>query len=132
VIQSAVRIPRTGKVERRVLSVNEIVGYDPIEGRFNYIELFSWKPAEDEHEFRGRGSSHLLENKIAVMRGIDRRNLGAIYDDLMMRARLLRKLVDLGVYDYLKVWKLVKQAYNIGVKKLLALIEEGERPWESD
>ena len=131
VIQSAVRIPRTGKVERRVLSVNEIVGYDPIEGRFNYIELFSWKPAEDEHEFRGRGSSHLLENKIAVMRGIDRRNLGAIYDDLMMRARLLRKLVDLGVYDYLKVWKLVKQAYNIG-EKLLALIEEGERPWESD
>ena len=51
---------------------------------------------------------------------------------MMMRARLLRKLVDLGVYDYLKVWKLVKQAYNIGVKKLLALIEEGERPWESD
>jgi len=132
VIQSAVRIPRTGKVERRVLSVNEIVGYDPIEGRFNYIELFNWKPAEDEHEFRGRGSSHLLENKIAVMRGIDRRNLGAIYDDLMLRARLLRKLVDLGVYDYLKVWKLVKQAYNIGVKKLLTLIEEGERPWESD
>jgi len=67
-----------------------------------------------------------------VMRGIDRRNLGAIYDDLMLRARLLRKLVDFGVYDYLKVWKLVKQAYNIGVKKLLALIEEGERPWESD
>ena len=66
------------------------------------------------------------------MRGIDRRNLGAVYDDLMLRARLLRKLVDLGVHDYLKVWKLVKQAYNIGVKKLLALIEEGERPWESD
>jgi len=132
VIQSAVRIPRTGKVERRVLSVNEIVGYDPIEGRFNYIELFNWKPAEDEHEFRGRGSSHLLENKIAVMRGIDRRNLGAIYDDLMLRARFLKKLVNLGVYDYLKVWKLVKQAYNIGVKKLLALIEEGEKPWESD
>ncbi|HDD56402.1 MAG TPA: hypothetical protein ENG18_00075 [Nitrososphaeria archaeon] len=81
VIQSAVRIPRTGKVERRVLSVNEVVGYDPIEGRFNYIELFNWKPAEDEHEFRGRGSSHLLENKIAVMRGIDRRNLGAVYDE---------------------------------------------------
>ena len=67
-----------------------------------------------------------------MMRGIDRRNLGAIYDDLMLRARLLKKLVDLEVYDYLKVWKLVKQAYNIGVKKLLTLIEEGERPWESD
>jgi len=95
------------EVERRVLSVNEVVGYYLIEGRFSYIELFSWKPAEDEHEFRG--SSHLLENKIAVMRGIDRRNLGAIYDDLMLRARLLKKLVDFGVYDYLKVWKLVKQ-----------------------
>ena len=132
VIQSAVRIPRTGKVERRVLSVNEIVGYDPVEGRFNYIELFNWKPAEDEHEFRGRGSSHLLENKIAVMKGIDRRSLGAIYDDLMLRARLLKRLVELGVYDYLKVWKIVKQAYNIGAKKLLAIIEEGEKPWESD
>ena len=132
VIQSAVRIPRTGKVERRVLSVNEIVGYDPVEGRFNYIELFNWKPAEDEHEFRGRGSSHLLENKIAVMKGIDRRSLGAIYDDLMLRARLLKRLVELGVYDYLKVWKIVKQAYNIGAKKLLAIIEEGGKPWESD
>lgn len=97
-----------------------------------FYSRIAGKPAEDEHEFRGRGSSHLLENKIAVMRGIDRRNLGAIYDDLMLRARFLKKLVNLGVYDYLKVWKLVKQAYNIGVKKLLALIEEGEKPWESD
>jgi flagellar protein FlaI len=62
-IQSAVRLPSTGRVERRVLSLNEIVGYDPTTGRFDYIELFGWDAGLDQHVFRGEGSSYLLEKQ---------------------------------------------------------------------
>ncbi len=132
VIQSAVRIPRTGKIERRVLSINEIVGYDPVEGRFDYVELFSWQPGEDLHEFRGEGSSHLLENKIAVMRGIGRRELRKIYRELELRARLLDALIERGVQEYVQVWRVVKQAYNMGVEEILGEVEGGGEPWRED
>ena len=131
VIQSAVRVPRTGTFERRVLSVNEIVGYDPLEGRFSYIELFTWQPGEDRHEFRGEGSSHLLENRVAVMKGLSRGELRKIYRELELRANFLSKLVDLGVFDYFEVWRVINQAYVIGVERIMDLIESGERPWES-
>ena len=131
VIQSAVRVPRTGTFERRVLSVNEIVGYDPLEGRFNYIELFTWRPGEDLHEFRGEGSSHLLENRVAVMKGISRGELKKIYRELELRASFLSRLVDLGVFDYFEVWRVINQAYVIGVERIMDLVESGERPWES-
>ena len=131
VIQSAVRVPRTGTFERRVLSVNEIVGYDPLEGRFSYIELFTWQPREDLHEFRGEGSSHLLENRVAVMKGISRGELRKIYRELELRASFLSRLVDLGVFDYFEVWRVINQAYVIGVERIMDLIESGERPWES-
>ena len=130
VIQSAVRVPKTGSLERRVISVNEIVGYDPFEQRFSYIELFSWQPAEDSHEFRGEGSSHLLENKIAVMKGYSRTELRKIYQELDLRARFLAKLAELKVFDYFEVWRAINQAYNLGIEEMLEYLEEGEKPWE--
>lgn len=132
VIQSAVRIPSTGKVERRVLSINEIVGYDPGDNRFDYIELFSWQPSLDTHEFRGEGSSHLLENKIAVMKGIGRRDLRRIYVDLEMRAELLSTLARLNVTNYFDVWRVVKYTYNTSVEEALERINLGEKIWESE
>ncbi|MCX8192350.1 MAG: type II/IV secretion system ATPase subunit [Nitrososphaeria archaeon] len=132
VIQSAVRIPKTGKVERRVLSINEIAGYDPSDNRFDYIELFSWQPATDSHEFRGEGSSHLLENKIAVMKGIGRRELKKIYRELEMRAELFNVLARLGVTDYYQVWRVIKYVYNASVEEALDRISSGERIWEEE
>ncbi|MCF8884479.1 MAG: type II/IV secretion system ATPase subunit [Aigarchaeota archaeon] len=131
VIQSAVRIPKTGKVERRVLSINEIIGYDPEDNRFDYIELFTWHPATDTHEFRGEGSSHLLENKIAVMKGIGRRDLRKIYDELEIRAKFLTELINQNVLDYYDVWRAVKYAYNVGVERALEDIQRGGRQWLS-
>jgi flagellar protein FlaI len=132
VIQSSVRIPSTGKVERRVLSINEIVGYDPGDNRFDYIELFSWQPNLDSHEFRGEGSSHLLENRIAVMKGISRRDLRKIYVDLEMRAELLSTLARLNVTDYFHVWRVIKYTYNTSVEEALKQISLGEKIWESE
>ncbi|MEM2068477.1 MAG: type II/IV secretion system ATPase subunit [Nitrososphaerota archaeon] len=130
VVQSAVRIPSTGKVERRVLSINEIVGYDPEDNRFDYIELFSWQPSMDLHEFRGEGSSHLLENKIAVMKGIGRRDLKKIYVDLEMRAELLSTLARLNILDYFHIWRVIKYTYNRSVEETLERISLGEKIWE--
>jgi len=132
VLQSAVRVPKTGSLERRVLSVNEIVGYDPFEQRFSYTELFSWQPAEDLHEFRGEGSSYLLENKIAVMKGYSRTELKKIYRELDLRTAFLSKLVELKVYDYFDVWRAITQVHSLGLENAYEYLEAGERIWEEE
>lgn len=129
VIQSAVRLPKTGKLERRVLSVNEIVGYDSIEDNFEFIEIFSWDPVIDKHEFRGEGNSHLLENKIAILKGIPRRRIRDIYDELNIRALILKELINRGVLDYYDVWRAIKVVYKIGARSALDSIISGEKIW---
>ena len=69
IIQSAVKLPGGGTV-RRMLSINELVGYDPETEGFSFMAAFVWDPATDTFTFTGKGSSYLLENKIATMLGI--------------------------------------------------------------
>ena len=69
VIQSMVRLPN-GKDGRRIVSINEIVGYDPSSDSFSFIEVFRWDPANDSFEFTGYMNSYLLEEVIALKRGI--------------------------------------------------------------
>ena len=129
-IQSAVRIPKTGKVERRVLSINEIAGYDPVSGRFDFIELFSWDPVEDGHIFRGEGNSFLLENKILTLMGLSRREARRVDQEMSRRAELLDTLAMLGVADYDSVWNVVKLCYEVGVENVLDRINRGEKIWQ--
>lgn len=117
IIQSAVRLPSTGSVERRVLSINEIVGYDSVDDRFNFIELFSWDPTLDEHIFRGEGMSYLLEEKIATMKGIAAREKRKIYEELMLRRGILMLMADNKIIDYYEVWNALKKISKIGLEK---------------
>lgn len=126
IIQSAVRLPKTGKLERRVISINEIIGYDPIDEQFHYIEIFTWEPADDRHEFRGEGMSHLLENKIARMKGIPQREMRRIYEELLMREEILRLLGELGVVNYYDVWRIIKKVRCIGLERSLEKLRRGE------
>lgn len=126
VIQSAVRLPKTNRTERRVLSVNEIVGYDPIDDRFNYIELFSWDPTTDSFIFKGEGSSYLLESKIAPAYGYTRREVRKIYAHLQARAELLRLLAEAGVTDYFELWEVLKTVRELGIEHSLDLIRSGK------
>ncbi|MEM3021368.1 MAG: type II/IV secretion system ATPase subunit [Candidatus Caldarchaeum sp.] len=130
-IQSAVRLPTTGRVERRVLSINEMVGYDPSTGRFDYIELFSWDSSSDVHVFRGEGNSFLLENKIRTLLGLSPRESRKIYQDLMRRARLLELMIERKATDFDKVWQTVKMVYDNGVETVLELVEERRKVWRS-
>ncbi len=99
IIQSAVRRP-DGKLVRRILSVNEIVGYNPQKGGVSFLEAFSWDPVTDSHVFSGYGSSYLLEQKIATLLGIPQTKRRVIYDEIEKRAKILEKLHKEGVINF--------------------------------
>jgi len=111
IIQSAVY--REGIMLRRMLSVNEILGYDAEADSIIYIPVFTWDPATDRFLFRGKGASYLLEEKIATMRGIPRRELKLIYEELELRAQILREMVKRNIVDYYDVFRIIARIYNI-------------------
>ncbi|RLI34643.1 flagellar protein FlaI, partial [Candidatus Bathyarchaeota archaeon] len=126
-IQSAVHNPKSGRYERRVLSVNEILGYEPAEQQFNFVEVVSWEPSTDTFEFRGMGSSYLLENKIAIMKGISKYELRKIYEELETRAKILEYMLKLGILDYYDVWKTLVWVYNVGVNHAFEKLRQNYR-----
>ena len=123
--QSAV-YSKTGLLVRRVITINEIVGYDPESDAISAIPVFTWDPATDQFRFAGRGSSYLLEEKIAVMRGISRRDIKLIYEELDLRAKYLRLLVERNIVDYFKVFKAIVKAYHLGVEEAYKKLLRGD------
>ena len=113
-IQSMVRLPN-GKEGRRVLSVNEIVGYDSSSDSFSFIEVFRWNPVEDIFEFSGYMNSYLLEERIAMARGIPPNQKRSIYPELTRRANILKKLHQQKVDDFYELYQVISQAYREGV-----------------
>ncbi|MET1101018.1 MAG: type II/IV secretion system ATPase subunit [Pyrodictiaceae archaeon] len=113
-IQSAVY--REGVMVRRVLSVNEIIGYDPRADSVLYVPSFTWDPVRDRFTFRGRGTSYLLEEKIGVRRGLTRRSMGLIYDELELRAKIIRTLVEKKVTHYYRLFAVISRIYAMTVE----------------
>jgi flagellar protein FlaI len=114
VIQSMVRLPN-GKDGRRIVSVNEIVGYDSSSDSFSFIEVFRWNPATDTFEFTGYMNSYLLEEVIALKRGLPSTRKREIYAELTRRANILRRLKDQGVMDFYDLYQVLSKAYREGV-----------------
>ena len=114
VIQSMVRLPN-GKDGRRIISVNEIVGYDSATDSFSYIEVFRWNPVDDSFEFTGYMNSYLLEEVIAFKLGLPPQRKREIYKELTRRANILRKLKDQGVTGFYELFKVISQASRQGV-----------------
>jgi len=111
-IQASVRGP-DGRLFRRVLSINEIVGYDPVDQAYSFIEVFRWNPARDIFEFPGNMNSYLMEEKIAVKRGLPQNKKKAIYTDLKRRARIFERLhKDKGVTDFYEFFKVISEAHR--------------------
>ncbi|MEM2206969.1 MAG: type II/IV secretion system ATPase subunit [Sulfolobales archaeon] len=110
-IQSAAY--KEGILIRRVVSINEVIGYEPRSDSVIYVPIFTWEPVKDVFTFRGRGTSYLLEQKIALARGISRRNMGLIYEELDLRAKILRELVNKKVFNYFDVFKVIVKTYNL-------------------
>jgi len=115
IIQSTVKLP-DGSSARRILSINEIVGYDSESDSFSFIEVFRWNPATDTFEFPGDMNSYLLEERIAVRRGIPPGKKRRIYAQLKRRARILERLhKEKGVTGFYELLKVLAEAQKVGV-----------------
>ncbi|GBD13449.1 Type IV secretion system protein PtlH [bacterium HR24] len=114
IITSAVRL-KTGKLARRVLSISEIFGYDSVTDSFSFAEVFRWDPVYDRFEFTGYMNSYLLENKIAVRRGIPANKRRQMYLELEKRARLLEELHRKGVKDFHDLYQVLAKARRQGL-----------------
>lgn len=114
VIASAVRLP-SGKMGRRIISISEIIGYDPATNSFSFVEIFRWDPVKDEFEFVGLNNSFLLEQRIAPARGLSEKNRRQIYRELDRRGALLQKLGESGVTNFYELFKLLSKAQKQGL-----------------
>ena len=114
VICSQMALP-SGRPVRRLISINEIVSYDPNTDSFSFVEVFRWDPYTDTHEFVGFNNSYLLEQIIAPKRGISPNNRRRIYGELQQRSDVLKKLHQTehtGFYDFYGV---LSKAYREGL-----------------
>ena len=110
VCQNAVKLPN-GKLGRRATSISEIVGYDSTTNTFSYVEVFRWNPVTDTFDFVGRRNSYLLEDKIAIKRGIPPDKKMQVYSLVERRAKILEKLhKDKGVKDFYELLKVLARA----------------------
>jgi archaeal flagellar protein FlaI len=113
-IASAVRLPN-GRPGRRILSLNELIGYDSQADAFSFIETYRWIPHNDTFEATGHMNSYLLENRVAPARGIDPQNKRAIYDEMAKRARLFERLLEAGRTNFFDLYKALSQAQRQGI-----------------
>jgi flagellar protein FlaI len=117
IIQSAVRRP-DGKLVRRVLSVNEVIGFNPDKGGISFIEAFSWDPVTDSFTFSAMGSSYLLEQKIATRLGIPGKKKKVIYEEIEKRAKILERLSSEGIVDYYDVFNTIAKITKHGMLRI--------------
>jgi flagellar protein FlaI len=117
VIQSAVKRP-SGETVRRMLSVNELVGYNPDTGGISFVEMFKWNPVDDSFEFSGKGASYLLENKIATLLGFPDHKKAEIYDEVEKRARILERLHKAGYTDYRDLFQMIVKVKKEGLIRM--------------
>jgi flagellar protein FlaI len=114
VIASAVKLPN-GKLGRRIISVNELFGYDSVTDSFAFAEVFHWDPIKDVQEFTGYMNSYLLENRVAPRRGIPASKRRLIYADIDKRAKVLEKLHSQGISDFYELYQVLGSAKKQGL-----------------
>jgi flagellar protein FlaI len=115
VCQNAVKLA-SGKGARRATSVSEIVGYDPVSETFSYVEVFRWNQVNDSFEFVGKKNSYLLEERIAIKRGIPPNRKWDIYPVVERRAKILEKLhKDKGVTNFYELLNVLAKAQQEGL-----------------
>jgi flagellar protein FlaI len=114
VIQNAIR-GKDGNLHRRVTSVDEILGFDPVSNSVSYIQVFRWNPEDDSFSFTGNLNSYLLENKIAVNRGIPENKRRKIYKELEKRAGILEKIHKSGATNFYELFSVLSTIEKEGV-----------------
>lgn len=113
--QGAVQGPG-GKRVRRVLSINEILGYNAEGGNIMFIPVFNWDPGTDEVKFRGKGSSALFVQKVLEKRGMHKKDEGLLYEELELRAKILQKMMEKRIFNFYDVFDSISHCREIGLE----------------
>jgi len=113
-IQMAVE--RKGKRLRRVLSVDEIEGYNKAADGIMSRVAFTWDAVTDSHIFKSNRNSYILEQRIAKMAGLA--DPTKIYDEFDLRKKILERMVEEKIFDYYEVVQFIWTYYREGVKGL--------------
>jgi len=105
-----------GVLERRITSVEEIVGYSKESQGIVTRKIFSYDPVRDINRFDGLYNSAVLEMKIAPRYGIE--DPREVYTLLEKRARVLQALADTNVVSYRRVMQIINEYRREGDKAL--------------
>ena len=116
--QAAVTGP-DGKRVRRVLSINEVIGYNPEGNNVMFIPVFNWDPGSDTVKFRGKGSSALFISKLLEKRGMSRKDEGALYEELALRTKILDKMIEKKIFNFYDVYDSISRCREIGLEQFL-------------
>ena len=120
------RIERGSKFIRRCTSINEVIGYEPDEGRLNYLPTFMYD--EDLDQFRFMGSSFHLENRVLAFRGWGEDRLKDIYEEMNARAEILSYLAE-KFPTHTEVSKTMTTAKTQGIWEVHRRVKEMKVPW---
>lgn len=112
VIQLAVE--QNGKMLRRVVSIDEIEGYNRAVDGIMSRNAFEWDAIKDEHRFVANRNSFTLEKKIAVNAGYA--DPAEIYDEYDKRKHILNRMVEEDIMDYYEVVQFIWNFYKEGEK----------------
>jgi flagellar protein FlaI len=121
------RMERGKKLIRRVTAVNEIIGYEPDEGKLNYLPTFLYDPDSDRLRFMG--SSFHLETKVLAFRGWGKERLAELYKEMKARGEILAFLSE-NFPKYLDVWRTAIEVRNNGVWEVYNRVKEMKVPWK--
>jgi flagellar protein FlaI len=113
-IASAVRLPN-GKPGRRILSINELIGYDAAADAFSFMEVYHWNSHNDTFEATGTMNSYLMEHHVAPRRGYPPGDKRGIYGEIDKRARLFERLLKAGRTNFFDLYKAWGQAQRQGI-----------------
>ncbi|PNX45859.1 MAG: hypothetical protein BV459_07585 [Thermoplasmata archaeon M11B2D] len=113
-IQMAVE--RKGKRIRRVLSVDEVEGYNKEVDGIMSRKAFEWNAVDDTHAFKANRNSYTLESRIAKMAGLT--DPMQIYDEFDRRKHILERMLEEKIFDYYEVVQFIWTFYREGEKAL--------------
>jgi flagellar protein FlaI len=113
-IQMAVE--RKGKRIRRVLSIDEIEGYNKEVDGIMSRKAFEWNAVDDTHMFKSNRNSYILEQRIAPIAGYE--DPMQVYDEFDTRKHILERMVEEKIFDYYEVVQFIWTFYRDGISSL--------------
>ena len=113
-IQMAVE--RKGKRLRRVLSIDEIEGYNKEVDGIMSRKAFEWNAVDDTHLFKANRNSFILEQRIAEIAGFE--DPVRIYEEYDRRKHILQRMVEEKIFDYYEVVQFIWTFYRDGIQAL--------------